>query len=69
MKQLLLGIALALLSTSPAGAMEQHPPVEPELRDLHNAAFRLVEETEPKVIVEGAHVPEAVTGANLETKA
>ena len=50
MKQLLLGIALALLCTSPAGAMdesmdgrgrprqeqavEQYPPVEPELREL-----------------------------------
>ena len=34
MKQLLLGIALALLSTSPAGAVEPQTPVEPELREL-----------------------------------
>jgi hypothetical protein len=47
----------------------RYEPAEPELRDLHNAAFSLVEETEPKVIVEGAHVPEPAGATNQEAKA
>lgn len=38
----------------------RYEPGEPELRDLHAAALRLVEETEPVMVVEapGAHVSE-----------
>ena len=34
MKQLLIGMALALLGLTPAGAVEPQTPVEPELREL-----------------------------------
>jgi len=34
MKQVMLGVALALLGLAPAGAAEPRPPVEPELREL-----------------------------------
>ena len=39
----------------------RYEPGEPELRDLHGAALRLVEETEPVMVVDapGAHSPEA----------
>jgi len=34
MKQVVLGMALALLGLAPAGAVEQHTPIDPELRAL-----------------------------------
>lgn len=39
----------------------RYEPAEPELRDLHGAAMRLVEETEPQLAAPGAQAPTETT--------